>query len=889
MDDRERFRRVEALFAEASGLGAGERGAFLDRACAGDAALRGAVEGLLRVDASDAAARIERGAPAGGAFGGALWRDPERVAGYRVVRRIGSGGMGVVYECEQERPARRVAVKLLRGERLSEAGVRRMEFEGEVLGRLAHPGIATVYEAGVWEDAGVARPFVAMELVEGVVVTDFARGRGLGVRERLGLFAEVCDAVHHAHQRGVIHRDLKPGNILVDGGGRAKIVDFGIARGVGEGFAGQEAVTQTGQLLGTLAYMAPERLSGGQGSDARGDIYSLGVVLYELLAGRLPHEFAGGSLTDAVRRVTETEPAMLGTVDARLRGDAEVIAATALAKDPARRYASAAALGEDVRRLLADLPVLARRPSTVYQLRKFARRNRGLVAAGVVVVLGVVAGVAGIGIGLREAVAQRRAAEASADEARAAQQTAEQERERAERQTRIASEINGFVNMDLLGQAARERMGRDVTVKEAVDAAAAGLDGKFADDLEVRAAIRNSVAGIYDSLSEYDAAEAQYRKAIAEFSEALGDDAELTDLARQDLGRMYRRLTRLDEAAAILEPLYERFRTRYGDTDERTLTALISVASLSADAGEYDRAFGLLDRFDRDRAGVFGDDTAVAMGALEARASANFQLRHFEEAAEQYARVAAFREGDGSHGELTPLANLAASYEGLGRYAEAEPIYRKVLAIETELGGPDNLETLATAHNLAFLLESMGRLEEAEPIYRDTLGRCERVLGVAHEGTLSCMTGLASLLRDSGRGEEAVGILEEAWTRARAAQGDDSPLAGYVGGNLGLICGEVGLDGRAVEVLAVVVPATAAMIGADHPRVAQLMVGEGRSKWRTGRRDEGRAEVEAARAVLVAAEGEGSAVVAKADRLLAQMDGAEGESPGAPADGSGGG
>lgn len=881
MTDQENFQRIEAIFAEAVGLGGEELATFLDRACGGDDALRRGVGALLRADAAGGSSRLERGpgVRATEVLGDALWRDPERVAGYRIVRRIGAGGMGVVYEAEQERPARRVAIKLLRAERLTEAGVRRMEFEGEVLGRLSHPGIATVFEAGVWDDGGVSRPFVAMELIEGAPISEYADDAGLGLRERLALMARVCDAAHHAHQRGVIHRDLKPGNILVNAAGDPKIVDFGIAGDLGGAGDAARAVTHTGQLLGTLAYMAPERLSGGRVTDARSDIYSLGVVLYELLAGRLPHGFAadgGGSLTDAIRRVTETDPSPLGAMDPSLRGDVEIIASAALSRDPERRYASAAAMAEDIRRLLADLPILARRPSTVYQVRKFARRNRGLVAAGAVLVLGIVAGVAGIGLGLREAVAQRKVAETRGREAEAALAEAENERERAERQAAIATAINSFINMDLLAQAAREGMGRDVTVKQAVDAAAVTLDDRFENEPLVRASIRNSIAGIYDSLSEYGAAEAQYMRAIEEFSDAGPDGEDLAEMARQDLGRMYRRLSRYDEARALLVPLRERLVARYGPTDERSLRALIDLASIRRNLGDYDGAFGLLEQFDRDRAGVFDDDSLVVITALEARGNLYFTQRLFAEAAADYERVAAFRERDDQQhsDELTPLANLAASYEGLGQYDKAEPIYRKVLAIERRIGGPDNLESLATAFNLAFLLESMGRYEEAEPMYRDTLERCTRVLGPTHEGTLSCIAGLASLLRETGRAAEGQAVLEDAWALASQTFGGDAPMATYLGSNLGIFCGDIGDDTRAVEVLGRVVPLVQASLGPDHPRVGQLMMAEGRSLHRLGRSAEARERLVAGRGIVAMVEGEDNPGVGIADRLIAEIDGA---------------
>jgi serine/threonine protein kinase len=887
MTDQDQFRRIEELFAVAVGMAGDERAAYLNRECAGDDALRRGVEALLRADSGPGSSRLDRGVGvrASDVLGGALWRDPEWIAGYRVVRRIGAGGMGVVYEAEQERPARRVAIKLLRAERLTEAGVRRMEFEGEVLGRLSHPGIATVFEAGVWADAGVSRPFVAMELVEGAPITDHASGAALGLRERLALMARVCDAAHHAHQRGVIHRDLKPGNILVNTGGDPKIVDFGIAGDLGGAAADAgRAVTQTGQLLGTLAYMAPERLSGGRVTDARSDIYSLGVVLYELLAGRLPHGFAAdapGSLTDAVRRVTETDPSPLGAADPALRGDVEIIASAALSRDPERRYASAAAMAEDIRRLLADLPILARRPSTVYQVRKFAHRNRGLVAAGTVLVLGIVAGVAGIGLGLREAVAQREVARAREREAEAALGQAEVERERAQQQASIATAINSFINMDLLAQAAREGMGRDVTVKQAVDAAALTLDDRFENEPIVRASIRNSIAGIYDSLSEYGPAEVQYRRAVDEFVSAGPDGADLAELARQDLGRMYRRLSRYDEALEILVPLQERLRAQHGPSDERALRALIDLAAMRSDLGDFDGAFALLEQFDRDRAGFFGDDSSVVIRAVEARGNLYFNQRRFELAAADYARVAAFREQDDAkdNDELTPLANLAAAYEGLGRFDEAEPIYRRVLEIERRLGGPDNLEALATAYNLAFLLESMGRYDEAEPLYRDTLERCTRVLGPTHDGTLSCTAGLSSLLRETGRGAEGRGLLEDAWVLAVETFGEGAGVATYLGGNLGLLCGEIGDHDRAIEVLGRVVPLVAASLGPDHPRVGHLMLAEGRSMHRLGRLAEGRERLVAGRAIVVAVEGEDNPGVGIADRLIAEIDGASAPAP----------
>jgi WD40 repeat protein/tRNA A-37 threonylcarbamoyl transferase component Bud32 len=419
----ERVRRLEDIFHAAADAPAGERIALVENLCAGDDALRADVESLLaEVDGAERGT-AERG---GGrdmrfldrpAFG--IPAMPERLGRYRIIRLIGQGGMGTVYEAEQDNPRRRVALKVIRPGLVGPSMAARFGREARVLGQLKHPGIAQIYEAGVWEGPG-GGPYFAMELVEGSALDEYARRRGLPVRERLELMARVCDAVEHAHERGVIHRDLKPGNILVEEGtghqalgtseGKKpptpvpsaqspvpapKILDFGIARVTDAGVDATTLRTEAGQVLGTVPYMSPEQLSGDPAAvDRRADVYALGVILYELLGGRLPHDVRGKAIAEAARIVRDEEPARLGSVDGRLRGDVETIVAKALDKDPARRYATAAALGADIRRHLSEEPIAARPASAMYQLRKFARRHTGLVggvaAAFAVLLAGVV-------------------------------------------------------------------------------------------------------------------------------------------------------------------------------------------------------------------------------------------------------------------------------------------------------------------------------------------------------------------------------------------------------------------------------------------------------------------------------------------------------------------
>lgn len=394
------YQRAKDVFLEVCDAPADQRAAVLDRLCGDDSALRAEVEALLGHDLSEDGLDVP-GTRAPG----------DRVGRYTIRRVLGAGSMGVVYEAEDDRPRRLVALKIGRAGMNAASLRRRLSLEASALGRLQHPGIAAVYGSGVDEATG--EPYFAMELVRGRPVTEHAAG--LSLRDRVALIAEVCDAVHHAHLRGVIHRDLKPSNILVDESGRARVLDFGIARITDAGEDG--AVTVPGQVIGTLAYMSPEQAAGDPDAiDARTDVYALGSVLYEVLAGRPPLDLGGASVVTALRDIQEREPARLGSLDRRLRGDPEAITAKALEKDAARRYQSAEALAADLRRLLHGEPIAARPATTLYQLGKFARRRRGLVAA---------AGVAAVALVAATTVSAAFAVRAEAERARAERRFAE--------------------------------------------------------------------------------------------------------------------------------------------------------------------------------------------------------------------------------------------------------------------------------------------------------------------------------------------------------------------------------------------------------------------------------------------------------------------------------
>lgn len=315
-----------------------------------------------------------------------------RVGEYTVEGVLGRGGMGTVYIARQERPRRTVAIKIIRRSVSSQSLVRRFEHEADVLARLHHPGIAQIYEAGaaVLEAGQPAQPYIAMELVRGPALNVWADEKRLDTRAKLELVARVCDAVHHAHQRGVIHRDLKPGNILVDESGQPKVLDFGVARAADADLRVTTLQTSVGQLIGTLPYMSPEQvLADPNEVDTRSDVYALGVVLYQLLTGRLPLDLKSRSIPEAARLIRDESPARLSSVSRVFRGDVETIVSKALEKNKARRYQSAAELGEDIRRHLSGRPINAKHDSALYVLRKQIKRYKGLVAAGMAGVLGL--------------------------------------------------------------------------------------------------------------------------------------------------------------------------------------------------------------------------------------------------------------------------------------------------------------------------------------------------------------------------------------------------------------------------------------------------------------------------------------------------------------------
>jgi eukaryotic-like serine/threonine-protein kinase len=733
---------------------------------------------------------------------------------YRILNVIGEGGMGVVYKAEQRHPRRIVALKVIRAGLATPQLLRRFEQETEALGRLRHPGIAPIYEAGT-ADAGFGpQPYFAMELIDGPSLTEYARARKLSTRERLELMAKVCDAVHHAHQRGIIHRDLKPGNILVDESGQPKILDFGVAR-VTDSDNRATRETDMGQLIGTLAYMSPEQiLADPLELDTRSDVYALGVILYELLSGRLPHDVSRKLLHQAVQAIQEEEPTALSSVNRVYRGDVETIVAKALEKDKTRRYASAADFAADIRRHLDDEPILARPATTFYQVRKFARRHKALVSgvAAVFVVL-----VLGIAVSTWQAVRATRAEQAARqaeaitreerDRATAAEQAASRERDRAleaevqatternraieaevqataertraleeqqraDREAAMATSINQFLQVDLLAQASAEGQATgskpdpDIRVRTVLDRAAAQIGEKFSESPEVRASIESTIGKTYEGLGLYPEAARHFSNALELTRRLAGpDDLETLRLSRE-LGGLYRAQGKFAEAETLLEATVRAHRRLNRTRDPEALAATEALGNVLAQQGKFAQAEPLMKDALATARQVFGADHPTTIRMTTGLAGVYFRQGKSDEAEPllKSALEVQRRTLGVDHPTTVGLVNnLGVLYNSQRRFAEAEPLMRAVLDARRSAFGDEHIETLNAMNNLGAVYAGLGKDDEAEPLYAQALDGTRKAMGPEHPRTLSFVHNMGAYLMGRRKHSEADVLLTEAW------------------------------------------------------------------------------------------------------------------------------
>jgi len=685
---------------------------------------------------------------------------PPDIPGYRIVGLLGEGGMGAVWEAEQDRPRRRVALKVMRREhQVDELHSRLFHREAETLARLKHPNIAAIYETGHTEEG---RDYFAMELARGRTLDQWLSSRPQLIDAdeldlRLRVFRTICAAVNYAHQRGVIHRDLKPSNIILGEGdleasgsgagtteSSVKILDFGLAR-ITDTDVAATMVSEIGTIKGTLPYMSPEQARGDVESiDVRTDVYALGVILYEMLAGRRPYDIHRSALAEAVRVICFDSPRPLkdswsGT--RRIDADLETIVGKALEKESDRRYGSAAALSEDIDRYLASQPIMARPPSARYQLKKMVQRNRPMFAAVAAGLCGLLIAVVATTWGMLHARhAERRAA----------------------RDAAIAQAVNDFLNDDLLAAVApstQKGRGKDVLMREVLDAAAetidqtATADGRFADKPLVEAAIRSTLGGTYQRLGLFDAAEPHFLRAL-EIREPLHDnDDPALAVALAELGNLYDLQGRYDEAEPLLVRALDIWIHSLGEEHSDTLWAMNILARMYSRKGDSDKAEPLFLRC-----------LEIARRAL----------------------------GDDHSNTLSTMASLANFYQEHGRFAEAEPLHLEALELRIRIYGEDSGDTMRAMNNLANVYASQSRFDEAIPLYTRSLALKQRILGADHPNTLNTQNNLAEVQEIYGNYAQAEILHQQVATARARVLGQEHPVTLRSQSRLAFVRGRLG-------------------------------------------------------------------------------------------------
>jgi serine/threonine-protein kinase len=751
--DRDRRQRIEALFEAALDQPPAQRPGWVAAACGGDATLLAEVHELL---AAHALAERLLPSPA----------RPERLAmvgPYRLVRELGRGGMGVVHLAERVDGVfrRRVAVKLLRAGHGDEELIARLVAERQILASLDHPNIARLLDGGLAEGG---RPYLVMEYIDGVPLNAYCDEHGLGLEERLRLFCTVARAVHYAHGRLVVHRDLKPTNVLVNPDGTVKLLDFGIAKILDPGavdLAHPAPETRTGLLLMTPAYASPEQFRGEPATTVN-DVWSLGVMLYELLTGRRPFALEGLSLAECGRVISETDPLPPSAVARdsrfrrRLRGDLDRIVLTALRKEPARRYGSADQLADDIDRFLAGQPVAARGDSATYRARKFVRRHRLAVgAAALAVVLPVAYGVSAT-------VQERRVRLALAEVTVEAQ--------RAER-----------INQLLLSLF---EPGRPASATEDSAARAALMNrlGEAADGVRhpgERAEMLRALGVVHHRLGDFDRAAGLLEEAVALQRTVHGSRHLAVGGLLAELGDAYRMQGRFEEAERALREALGIERSLLGRDHPRIARDLNDLALVLRDAGDYAAAEPLAREALALRRRLLGEDDPAVAASLNDLAALLRRRGAYREALPLYEEALAIRRRayPGDHWLVAEtINNVGIQLRALGDLATAEPLLREAVGMYRRIYGEEHPYTAVSSANLAFLLTQTGELDEAEALLLAALPVQRRVYGASHQQVTYLVHRLGAVALARSELERAESLFREALDDTRSSAPDHPDL-----------------------------------------------------------------------------------------------------------------
>jgi eukaryotic-like serine/threonine-protein kinase len=858
----ERWQQVCDILEKAVELVPERRPAFLDRACDADPSLRREVEALL-ASSDDMQSSFLRALPRQGPTASRKKRvakvppqenSPDAAPGagdsglsstetidagetaevvigrYHLVHRIGEGGMGEVWLAEQKEPVRRrVALKLIKAGMNTREVMVRFNSERQALALMDHPAIAKVLDAGSTPEGA---PYFVMEYIAGAPITVYCDNHRLITRERLELFMHVCEGVQHAHQKAIIHRDLKPSNVLVtevDGHAAPKIIDFGVAKALTQVLTADTMFTHVGTMIGTPQYMSPEQAkSSGEDIDTRTDVYSLGIIFYELLAGSPPIDLQNIELEEFLRRLREEEPSKPSTkiqtqdvatstevarkrrseplaLAKQMRGELDVIAMKALEKERSRRYASPSDFAADIARYLRNEAVLAVPPSVAYRARKFARRYRAALATAAAFVLVLIAAAV---VSIRQSI-------------------------RANREAAVAQAVNDFLQNDLLAQASAvsqsgpsTKPDPDLKVRTALDRAAARIGGKFPGQPEVEASIRDTLGQTYMDLGLYPEARTQLEQALDLHRRALGEKNPKTLKTMSALGSVAYRQGKLAEAETLLSQVMPIQRRVLGPEHPDTLRTMNNLGNVYDNMGKFPKAEALHSQVLEIRRRVLGSEhryTLMSMNNLADVYLDEGKDAQAEALDSQVLEIGRRVLGPEHPDTLMSMNNLANVYVNQGKYAQADALYSETLELQRRVLGPEHPDTLRSMYNLAGVYDAEGKFAQAEALHSQALQIRRRLLGPEHFDTVASMNDLAGLYVDQGKYAQAEALLGQVLEIRRRLLGSENLDTLISMGTLAYAYTAQGKYAQAEPLFNQTVAIAGRALGPEHPATLSLL------------------------------------------------------------------
>ncbi len=750
------------------------------------------------------------------------------IGSYALRQKIGEGGFGVVWMAEQSQPmSRMVALKVVKAGMDTKQVLARFEAEQQALALLDHPNIAKVLDAGATE---TGRPYFVMELVKGIPITQFCQEQKLATKARLELFRDVCSAINHAHQKGIIHRDLKPSNVMVTLHGDkpvAKVIDFGIAKATQQKLTDKTLFTRFEQFLGTPVYMSPEQAAlSGLDIDTRSDIYSLGVLLYELLAGKPPFDpktLLSKGYEEMRRIIREEEPPKPSTKltetqssagnkfvnvsPTALKGELDWIIMKAIDKDRGRRYETANAFAADIGRYLENEPVLAAAPSAAYKFRKFARRNK--------TVLGVAAAMVALLLGGIVATSWQ-----------AVRATAE--RDRAEEAREEAEGISSFlIGMFESARPGEEKGGREVKVADVLDDAAKKLETDLLDQPARRAKLQAAIGGTYSALGLSREALQLKEQALKYHQTHSGPKHPETLNAMRSLASSYNSVARYEEALALGEEALQLFCEVIGPEHPDTLKMMTTLAFSYEDLGKNEKALLMREKTLELHRKVNGQEHPSTLSAWHNLVNSYSDLGRHDEVLQMREAILELRRkvnGPEHPDTLMAMNNLAVTYRDVGRGEDALLLHEKGLELSRIINGPEHPDTLLPMRNLGYSYHDVGRKDEALDLHVKALELSRRVNGPEHPGTLRAMQDLAHSYEEFGRLAEALSIREDVLEIRRRVSGPEHPETLSTMNNLTLSYCKVDRSNDAVAMGEAALKLSRKVNGPDHPETIRMMI-----------------------------------------------------------------